>query len=44
LFKEKLGAELIVKHAMGHFSGPADKEDSCLELPDVVERVLKISQ
>lgn len=41
-FKEKLGAELIVKHAMKHFSGPVDNEDSCTELPDVVESVVKI--
>ena len=44
IFKEKLGAELIVKHGMKHFSGPVDKEDSCTELPDVVESVLKISK
>jgi predicted alpha/beta hydrolase family esterase len=43
LLRDKLGAELIVKHAMKHFSGPANKEGSCLELPDVVESVLKIS-
>ncbi len=34
--KEKLGAEVIIKHGMNHFSGPVDKEESCVELPDVV--------
>ena len=42
-FKDKLDAELIVKHAMKHFSGPVDDEASCLELPDVVESMVKIS-
>ncbi len=39
VYKEKLGAEIIIKHNMGHFSGPADKEESCVELPDVVNAV-----
>ena len=43
-FKDKLGAELIVKHAMKHFSGPVDDEKSCLVLPDVVESVVKIAK
>jgi serine hydrolase len=43
IFKEKLGAELITKHHFKHFSGPVDKEDSCLELPEVVESVSKLS-
>lgn len=37
IFKEKLGAELIVKHAFKHFSGAVDGEESCTELPEVVE-------
>ncbi len=41
--KEHLGAELIVKHNAGHFSGPIDKEDSCVELPEVVESIVRIS-
>ena len=41
IFKEKLGANLIIKHAMKHFSGPVDNEDSCTELPDVVEAIIK---
>ena len=45
-FKEKLNAELIIKHEAGHFSGSDDEEDpntNCTELPDVVESILKIS-
>ncbi len=44
IFKEKLDAEVIVKHNMGHFSGPVDDEKSCTELPDVVESVLQMSK
>ena len=44
IFKEKLGAKLIIKHKMGHFSGEVDKEDSCTQLPDVVESLLEISK
>ena len=39
VFKEKLGAEIIIKHKMGHFSGAIEGEKPCLELPDVVESV-----
>ncbi len=39
ILKEKLGAELIVKHDMSHFSG----DDNINELPCVLEAVLKIS-
>jgi len=42
ILKEKLGAELIIKHNAGHFSGPVDKEDSCLELPEVLESIDKM--
>jgi hypothetical protein len=44
ILKGKLGAELIVKHGMKHFSGPIEKEDSCIELADVVESVKKLSK
>lgn len=44
IFKEKLGAELIIKHNMGHFSGPIENEKSCTELPDVVESIEKIAK
>lgn len=38
IFKQKLNAKVIVKHNMGHFSGPPiEKENSCTELPEVVE-------
>lgn len=43
VFRERLGAEIIIKHAMNHFAGPQDGEPICAELPDVVESVLKIS-
>ena len=42
IFREKLGAELTVKHAMKHFSGPADKEESCTSLPDVSEAIQRL--
>lgn len=35
IFKEKLGAKVVIKHNAGHFSG----EDNCIELPDVVSSV-----
>lgn len=44
IFKEKFGAEVIIKHNFKHFSGPVDKEESCTELPDVVESIIKISR
>jgi predicted alpha/beta hydrolase family esterase len=43
ILKEKLGAEVIVKHNMGHFSGAIEGESSCTELPDVAESVKKLS-
>ena len=39
-FQKELGAKLIIKHNMGHFSGPVDDEKSCKELPEVVEAIL----
>jgi predicted alpha/beta hydrolase family esterase len=44
IYKEKLNAEIIIKHNMGHFSGPVDKEESCTKLPDVVEAIEQISK
>ena len=41
--KKHLGGEAIVLHSKGHFSGPLDNEDSCTELPEVVEAVKKLS-
>lgn len=43
LFKRELGAEVIIKHNMRHFSGAVEGEKACLELPDVVESVKKIA-
>jgi predicted alpha/beta hydrolase family esterase len=39
LFKEKLGAEVVVKHNMKHFGS----SDGITELPDALDAVLKIS-
>ena len=44
LLKEKLGAKLIIKHNMGHFSGPIDDEESCRSLPEVTASVLKMAR
>jgi predicted alpha/beta hydrolase family esterase len=44
LFKDKLEAELIIKHGMNHFSGAVDGESSCIELPDVVDSVINLSK
>ena len=43
-FKEKLGAKLIVKHDVGHFSGPADETDSVTSLPEVAESILEMEK
>lgn len=43
IFKDKLNAQIIVKHQMGHFSGEVDNEKSCTELPDALEAVLSIA-
>jgi len=44
VFEERLGAEVLMMHNRGHFSGPVDKEDSCTELPEVVQAVFHASQ
>lgn len=44
IFKEKLGAKLIVKHDMGHFSGPVDDTKSITSLPEVSEAILGMEQ
>ncbi len=44
IFKNKLGAEIIIKHDAGHFSGSVENEASCLELPDVVTSIEKLSR
>ena len=43
-FEKKFGAKLIVKHKMGHFSGPIDDEKSCTSLPEVTASVLKMAR
>ena len=39
IFKEKLDAEIIIKHNAKHFSGDIEGEESCVELPDVVSSI-----
>ena len=43
IFKEKLGAEVIIKHNMKHFSGAGDNEESCTSLPEVAQAIIKLS-
>ncbi len=42
ILKQKLGAKLITKHQMGHFSGPVDNTTSCTSLPDVTQSILSM--
>jgi hypothetical protein len=42
VLNKKLDAEIIVKQNMGHFSGEVDDEQSCSELPEVFDAVLRI--
>ncbi len=44
IFKEKLGAEVIIKHKMGHFSGAIEGEKPCLELPEVIQTIEDLSK
>ena len=44
IFKKELGAEVIVKHNMKHFSVPRDNEESCTSLPDVTQAVLTLAK
>lgn len=37
--KDELGAKLIIKHNAGHMSGAVDGEESCTELPEVLENL-----
>lgn len=41
-FQEKLGAKLIIKPNMGHFSGPIDNEESCTQLPEVSQSLINM--
>lgn len=43
ILKEQLGAEIIIKHNEKHFSGAIEGEDSCLELPEVVKSIEKLT-
>ena len=40
VFRMELGAELIVQHNMGHFSG----DDGCLQLPIALEKLVEMAK
>lgn len=42
ILKEKLGATLIFKPGLKHFSGPAVYEESCTSLPEISQEILKM--
>ena len=44
ILKEKLGAKLITKRAMGHFSGAVDDTTSVTSLPEVANEIIKMSK
>jgi hypothetical protein len=44
IFKEKLGAEVIIKPGAKHFSGAIEGEEACLELPEVVESIERLAK
>lgn len=44
IFKEKLAAEIIIKHNAKHFSGAIEGEDSCIQLPEVVQSIEKLTK
>ncbi|MBI2577461.1 MAG: serine hydrolase family protein [Candidatus Wildermuthbacteria bacterium] len=43
ILKEQLGAQLIIKENMNHFSGPSDDFPMCTSLPDVAEAIHKMA-
>lgn len=43
ILKNKLGAKLIIKHHMGHFSGHLDNEESVTSLPELTTEILRMS-
>ncbi len=40
IFKKKLGAKVIIKKNMNHFSGEIENEEACTKLPDVTKSIL----
>jgi len=44
ILKNELGAELIVKENMNHFSGPSDDLPMCTSLPEVSEAIRKMTE
>jgi uncharacterized protein len=43
IFKEKMGAEVIIKHQAKHFAGADEGEEACLVLPEVVQSIEKLA-
>ncbi len=43
IFKNELGAKVIIKRNMKHFSGVIDDEKSCTSLPEVTKSILEMS-
>jgi len=44
ILQDKLGADVIIKHSMGHFSGASNEEGSCTSLPEVTDTIKKMVQ
>ncbi len=44
IFQKQLGAEVVIEHAKGHFSGPIENEPACTELPVVLEKILEMAK
>ena len=44
IFQEKFGAEIIIEHAKGHFSGSIENEPACTELPIALEKILEMAE
>ncbi|MDP3784703.1 MAG: alpha/beta hydrolase [bacterium] len=42
ILSEKLGAELVFKPGLKHFSGPEVYEESCTSLPEVAQAIVKM--
>lgn len=42
IFKNELGAKIIIKHNAGHFSGEIEDEKSCTRLPEVAASIEKM--
>jgi hypothetical protein len=43
ILRDQLGAELHIRHKMGHFSGHVDEEGACTSLPEVAQAVIAMA-